>query len=56
MPDKIAITNPLSLIRLISELADKEAIITTDVGQHQMWTAQAYPFEQPRTLITSGGL
>jgi len=30
--------------------------IATDVGQHQMWTAQSYPFKQPRTLITSGGL
>ncbi len=32
------------------------AIITTDVGQHQMWVAQAYPFRGPRQLLTSGGL
>ncbi len=36
--------------------APAECIVTTDVGQHQMWTAQLYPFEKPRTLCTSGGL
>lgn len=35
---------------------DDEAIITTDVGQHQMWTAQAYPLNRPRQWLTSGGL
>ncbi len=50
------LTNPLSLIIRIAALADKDSIITTDVGQHQMWTAQVYPFRHPRTLITSGGL
>lgn len=34
----------------------RNAIITTDVGQHQMWVAQAYPFSQPRTFLTSSGL
>jgi acetolactate synthase-1/2/3 large subunit len=34
----------------------EDAIVTTDVGQHQMWVAQAYPFSHPRTLLTSGGL
>ena len=48
--------NPLTIIRRISSLAPADAIITTDVGQHQMWVAQAYPFHQPRTLLTSGGL
>ncbi len=38
-----------------SEVGD-DAIITTEVGQHQMWTAQFYPFVKPRTFITSGGL
>jgi acetolactate synthase I/II/III large subunit len=33
-----------------------DAVIVTDVGQHQMWEAQYYPHEKPRTLITSGGL
>lgn len=35
---------------------DEEAVIVTDVGQHQMWVAQYYPFKNPRTLLTSGGL
>ena len=48
--------NPLNLIRNIAVIAGRDAIITTDVGQHQMWVAQAYPFHQPRTLLTSGGL
>ncbi|MCP4566595.1 MAG: biosynthetic-type acetolactate synthase large subunit, partial [FCB group bacterium] len=48
--------NPLNLIRLISELVEPDTIISTDVGQHQMWTAQIYPFRRPRTLLTSGGL
>jgi acetolactate synthase-1/2/3 large subunit len=43
-------------IEMISQLAPKDAIITTGVGQHQMWTAQFYHFTQPRTLLTSGGL
>nr|WP_315063878.1 acetolactate synthase large subunit [uncultured Campylobacter sp.] len=34
----------------------KDAVIATDVGQHQMWVAQFYPFDRPRQLITSGGL
>jgi len=37
-------------------MLDENTIITTDVGQHQMWVAQAYPFRKPRTLLTSGGL
>jgi acetolactate synthase-1/2/3 large subunit len=40
----------------IREAAGPDAVIVTDVGQHQMWTAQAYPFGIPRSLITSGGL
>ena len=38
------------------EATNGDAIIVTDVGQHQMWEAQYYPHEKPRTLITSGGL
>jgi acetolactate synthase I/II/III large subunit len=37
-------------------MAGDDAIVTTDVGQHQMWTAQVYPFSRPRQLLTSGGL
>ena len=48
--------NPLRFIQKIGEIAGPETIITTDVGQHQMWVAQVYPFRRPRTLLTSGGL
>ncbi len=44
------------VIRRIYDLAGEQAIIATEVGQHQMWTALYYPFKEPRTLITSGGL
>ncbi|MFL6622970.1 MAG: acetolactate synthase large subunit [Sulfurifustis sp.] len=44
------------LIRAVADGVDDSAIITTDVGQHQMWVAQAYPLRQPRRWITSGGL
>lgn len=43
------------LQRLAAEL-DRRTIVTTDVGQHQMWVAQCLPFHEPRTLLTSGGL
>ena len=47
---------PGKLIRRIGRLAGPHSIVTTDVGQHQMWTAQFYPFRNPRTFLTSGGL
>ena len=47
---------PQSVIRELHQLTKGEAIITTDVGQHQMWVAQFYPFTKTRQLITSGGL
>ncbi|MEW6220601.1 MAG: acetolactate synthase large subunit [Thermodesulfobacteriota bacterium] len=47
---------PYGLIRQIAALAGDEASIATDVGKHQMWVAQAYPFRRPRQLLTSGGL
>ena len=47
---------PETIIKKIAGFAGKNAIITTDVGQHQMWVAQYYPFSKPRTLLTSGGL
>ena len=40
----------------IYEVTKGEAIITTDVGQHQMWAAQYYKYKRPRQLLTSGGL
>lgn len=48
--------HPVNFIIKVSEHAPKDSIITTDVGQHQMWTAQAYPFSYDRQLLTSGGL
>jgi acetolactate synthase-1/2/3 large subunit len=47
---------PQFVIEMISETTSGDAIITTDVGQHQMWVAQFYKFKHPRSLITSGGL
>lgn len=48
--------NPKFLCEYISKAAGEDTFITTEVGQHQMWTAQFYPFTKPRTFITSGGL
>lgn len=47
---------PQEVIETIYDLTKGEAIIATEVGQHQMWVAQFYPFLKPRTLLTSGGL
>ncbi len=49
-------SHPLALIRRISRLAGAQAIVTTDVGQHQMWAAQAWLAHSPRSFLTSGGL
>ncbi len=49
-------SHPESVIKTVSEAADKDAIITTDVGQHQMWVARKYPFSTGRNFLTSGGL
>nr|WP_309099736.1 acetolactate synthase large subunit [Fredinandcohnia onubensis] len=47
---------PQKLIELIYKYTDGEAIVTTDVGQHQMWAAQYYQFTKPNRWVTSGGL
>jgi len=47
---------PQFVIRKLRELSEPDAIIATDVGQHQMWTAQFFTFTRPRTLLSSGGL
>src|SRR6201996_4970936 len=51
--DKIA---PQLVIKRLCEMTKGEAIITTGVGQHQMWAGQFYDFDKPRTFLTSGGL
>jgi acetolactate synthase-1/2/3 large subunit len=50
------VLKPQRLIELVYDLTGGEAIIATDVGQHQMWAAQFYPFERPNRFVTSGGL
>ncbi len=47
--------NPYDIIDIVSSYA-RDAIVATDVGQHQMWAAQRYPLKTPRTFLTSGGL
>lgn len=47
---------PYGAIAAVADMVDDDANITTDVGQHQMWVAQAYPFVRPRQWISSGGL
>ena len=54
--DHPEIIKPQYVIETLSRLAGKDAIITTEVGQHQMWAAQFYKFEHPRLWVTSGGL
>ncbi len=56
MPGPNDLFHPINIIQRLGNLADADAIITTDVGQHQMWVAQSYPFKVPRTLLTSGSL
>ncbi len=48
--------HPVNLCRFLGSVLPADTILTTDVGQHQMWVAQAYPFRRPRTFLTSGGL
>jgi acetolactate synthase-1/2/3 large subunit len=50
------VIQPQHVIRLLWELTGGDAIITTGVGQHQMWAAQFYDFNNPRSLLTSAGL
>jgi acetolactate synthase-1/2/3 large subunit len=50
------VIKPQYVIETISNLTDGNCIITTEVGQNQMWTAQHFKFRKPRTFLTSGGL
>lgn len=54
--DSTEMIKPQKVIELIGEITKGEAIVTTDVGQHQMWVAQFYPFRERYQLVTSGGL
>ncbi|MDQ8022567.1 MAG: acetolactate synthase large subunit [Moraxellaceae bacterium] len=56
MPDLDDPRSHYGLVRAVADQLDDEATITTDVGQHQMWVAQAYPLRRPRQWLTSGGL
>ena len=53
--DKSRLSGP-QIIEKVYELTEGDAIISTEVGQHQMWAAQFYKYKEPRQLLTSGGL
>ncbi|WP_169755041.1 acetolactate synthase large subunit [Campylobacter curvus] len=53
--DSDKILKPQWIVQQTAKIVGKDAVIATDVGQHQMWVAQFYPFNRPRQLITSGG-
>jgi acetolactate synthase-1/2/3 large subunit len=54
--DSDEVIKPQWVVKRVGELIGDDAVITSDVGQHQMWTAQFYPFSRPRQWINSGGL
>ncbi len=56
MPGEDEPRSHYGLIKAVANALDDRAVIATDVGQHQMWVAQAYPFRRPRQWLTSGGL
>jgi len=56
MPGADDVRAHYGLIRAVAAGLPEDAIVTTDVGQHQMWVAQAYPLSHPRQWLTSGGL
>jgi len=56
MPPETDLFHPLTIIRELGNILSEDDIVATDVGQHQMWTAQGYPVRKPRTFLTSGGL
>lgn len=55
-PEATVPEKPYGLILKIAELLEDGCYVATDVGKHQMWTAQVFPFQRPRQLLTSGGL
>lgn len=54
--DPKASVNPVYVVRKLYELTDGDALITTEVGQNQIWATQGYIYTKPRTFLTSGGL
>ena len=54
--DTDEVIKPQWVIQKTGEIAPEDVVISTDVGQHQMWTAQFYPFSYPKQFLTSGGL
>ena len=54
--DRIGELTPYDIIESVNKISDASTPVATDVGQHQMWTAQHYDFRDPRTFISSGGL
>ena len=50
------VIKPQSVVETLWEVTGGDAFVTSDVGQHQMWAAQYYPFDKPRRWINSGGL
>lgn len=55
-PDLEAVCSPYGIVKAIADVAPDDCIVTTDVGQHQMWVAQAFPFQRSDRWLTSGGL
>ena len=56
MPRREQICTPYGIMRALGEVLPQDAVVTTDVGQHQMWAAQALPLRRPGRWLTSGGL
>jgi len=48
--------SPQNIIETVRRFCGDDTVVATDVGQHQMWVVQHYPFQKPRTLLSSGGL
>ena len=55
LPEENNLT-PRTLLKTVAKYCEADTVVATDVGQHQMWTMQYFPFQSPRTLLTSGGL
>jgi acetolactate synthase I/II/III large subunit len=56
MPESSDVCSPYGIIKAVAQIAADDCIVTTDVGQHQMWVAQAFPFQRCDRWLTSGGL